>query len=72
MERSSNEPGTHAANEVAVELFLAGELDFVGIPVLIQRVLDQIPLERGDDLEIFLEADRRARELARKGAGKSR
>jgi 1-deoxy-D-xylulose-5-phosphate reductoisomerase len=36
----------NAANEVAVEAFLAGRLGFTGIPALVERVLDTMSAER--------------------------
>jgi 1-deoxy-D-xylulose-5-phosphate reductoisomerase len=51
----------NAANEVAVERFLRGELSFARIPALIEDVLERVrmaPLERLDDV---FEADRAAR-----------
>ncbi len=55
----------NAANEVAVELFLADELHFADIAPFVSSVLDRIPIEHGTDLGLFLEADRRARVAAR-------
>jgi len=56
----------NAANEVAVASFLAGIIEFTDIPPLIEMVLAEIPIERGVELDLFLEADRRARQLAEK------
>ncbi len=63
--------GTHpavlnAANEVAVESFLAGELPFVRIPALIEEVLTQLPMSQAFNLDTILDADRAARVLARR------
>ncbi|MFO7648248.1 MULTISPECIES: 1-deoxy-D-xylulose-5-phosphate reductoisomerase [Halomonas] len=55
----------NAANEVAVEAFLAGQLGFTGIGDLVERVRDSRPVEAADDLETILEADARARHAAR-------
>ncbi|MBB3330596.1 1-deoxy-D-xylulose-5-phosphate reductoisomerase [Halomonas campaniensis] len=55
----------NAANEVAVEAFLAGRLGFTGIADLVERVRDGRPVEAADDLETILEADARARHAAR-------
>lgn len=60
----------NAANEEAVRLFLDDVIGFTGIPALIDAVLNRLPIESGTDLEIFLEADRAARELARETANK--
>lgn len=61
--------GTHpailnAANEVAVAAFLAGELDFPGIPRVIEQVLREIPVSDAEELATILEADRAARVCA--------
>lgn len=63
--------GTHpavlnAANEVAVESFLAGELAFARIPALIEEVLTQLPMSQASNLDTILDADRAARALARR------
>ncbi len=55
----------NAANEVAVEAFLAGNLPFDGIPELIQAALEAQPAMEADSLETVLAADRRAREAVR-------
>ena len=55
----------NAANEVAVEAFLGGRLGFLGIAGLIEAVLEEHVDGPADDLEIVLEADRWARDLAR-------
>jgi 1-deoxy-D-xylulose-5-phosphate reductoisomerase len=54
----------NAANEVAVETFLEGRLDFVDIPKVIERTLAEHPRLPSGDLEAVLEADRQAREIA--------
>ena len=54
----------NAANEVAVAAFLGGRLGFLGIPAVIEAVLDRHGSGPADDLATVLEADRRARELA--------
>ncbi len=56
----------NAANEVAVRAFLAGDLPFSGIYRVIRKVLDAHENLPGDTLEAVLEADRRARQEARK------
>ncbi|MCR9144503.1 MAG: 1-deoxy-D-xylulose-5-phosphate reductoisomerase [bacterium] len=71
-ERGGTAPAIlNAANEEAVRLFLDGQIGFTGIPGLIESVLNALPVESGVQLEIFLEADRAARELARQTAQKS-
>lgn len=54
----------NAANEVAVDAFLAGQLSFPGIGELVERALQTLPVEAGGDLETILAADDRARQLA--------
>ena len=51
----------NAANEVAVESFLAGKLRFDLIPVLVERVLSALPPRAISSLEDVLEADILAR-----------
>ena len=54
----------NAANEIAVERFLANRLRFDEIPRLIEGVLGRIPSRSADSLEEILEIDREARLLA--------
>jgi 1-deoxy-D-xylulose-5-phosphate reductoisomerase len=54
----------NAANEVAVEAFLAGRLGFTGIGDLVARVGDARPVETAPDLETIIEADALARRAA--------
>jgi 1-deoxy-D-xylulose-5-phosphate reductoisomerase len=54
----------NAANEVAVEAFLAGRIGFRMIDQLIARVMDALPHEPVADIPAVLEQDRRARSLA--------
>ncbi|MNC85872.1 1-deoxy-D-xylulose 5-phosphate reductoisomerase [compost metagenome] len=54
----------NAANEVAVERFLAGGLGFMRIPVLIEAVLEQLPLRPIQSLDDVLAADLEARACA--------
>jgi len=53
-----------AANEVAVEAFLAGELAWVGIAEVLTGALEAWPGGQADDVEAVLDADRRARVVA--------
>ncbi|MBR4876656.1 MAG: ABC transporter permease subunit [Rhodocyclaceae bacterium] len=55
----------NAANEVAVEAFLARRLPFPGIAQTIRAVLDALPVAAADSLDALQEADARARETAR-------
>lgn len=59
----------NAANEIAVESFLQGRIRFTGIAELIAGVMESLPAETADDLEIILAADRDARKLARERVG---
>ncbi|PRY70853.1 1-deoxy-D-xylulose 5-phosphate reductoisomerase [Halomonas ventosae] len=54
----------NAANEVAVEAFLAGRLGFTEIDELVARVRDERPVAPAGDLETILEADALARQAA--------
>ncbi|MGE3075869.1 MAG: 1-deoxy-D-xylulose-5-phosphate reductoisomerase [Dehalococcoidia bacterium] len=54
-----------AADEVAVERFMAHEVGFLEIPRIIESVLEKHDNTADPDLETILEADRAARELAR-------
>lgn len=51
----------NAANEIAVEAFLAGELGFTAIPAIIDRVLQQLDIGAPGSLDDVLEIDHRAR-----------
>ncbi|MFP4165693.1 MAG: 1-deoxy-D-xylulose-5-phosphate reductoisomerase [Opitutales bacterium] len=56
----------NAANEVAVERFLAEDLSFLEIPTVIETCLKNIPSASiGASLEDLFETDRETRELAR-------
>ncbi|HEX5802060.1 MAG TPA: 1-deoxy-D-xylulose-5-phosphate reductoisomerase [Azospira sp.] len=55
----------NAANEVAVQAFLDGQLAFTAIPALIAACLDALPAQPLDNLDDVLAADSRARETAR-------
>jgi 1-deoxy-D-xylulose-5-phosphate reductoisomerase len=60
----------NAADEEAVAEFLAGQLPFSGIAVVIEKVLERMqgqPLENIDDV---LNADAEARRLAREEIGR--
>ena len=54
----------NAANEVAVQAFLDGAIGFMEIARIVERVLTQAPIGRGDSLEDIAEADRAARDSA--------
>jgi 1-deoxy-D-xylulose-5-phosphate reductoisomerase len=55
----------NAANEIAVEAFLTGQLTFTVIPRLIERVMDAHPRQGGTSLETVRQVDRWAREYSR-------
>jgi 1-deoxy-D-xylulose-5-phosphate reductoisomerase len=55
----------NAADEIAVEAFLAREISFNGIPRTIEKVLASTQLAHPKTIAEVLIADRRARELAR-------
>jgi 1-deoxy-D-xylulose-5-phosphate reductoisomerase len=54
----------NAANEVAVEQFLAGKLGFMRIPALIEAVLEELPLRPIQAIDDVLGADLEARACA--------
>ena len=54
-----------AANEVVVDEFLKGHVDWVDISVILDATLQRWPGTRAADLGVVLEADRAARETAR-------
>jgi len=54
----------NAANEVAVHAFLAGRLDFLGIPAVVEATLDRLPAAPVRAFESLYEADREARGAA--------
>ncbi|HUZ05607.1 MAG TPA: 1-deoxy-D-xylulose-5-phosphate reductoisomerase [Acidobacteriaceae bacterium] len=54
----------NAADEIAVEAFLAGHIAFTGIPRTIEAVLEQTPHRHPQTIQQVLEADARAREAA--------
>jgi len=64
-ERGTAPAVLNAANEVAVEAFLRGEIDFVEIPLIIEAVRSQIPCEPAPSLAIIQDIDRQARRLSK-------
>ena len=54
----------NAANEVAVEAFLAGRLPFTGIARVIADTLDAVPTGEAANLEAVMAADGEARRAA--------
>ena len=55
----------NAANEIAVEAFLGGEIGFTEIPLIIEAVSAQIPCEAAPTLAIIQDLDRQARRLSK-------
>ncbi len=53
----------NAANEIAVELFLQEKINFLHIPEIISRALDQHEGQEIDSLQTILELDARTRQL---------
>jgi 1-deoxy-D-xylulose-5-phosphate reductoisomerase len=65
MRRGDSAPAAlNAANEVAVEHFLAGRFGFDRIPQLIAAVMEEVPVDSLNSLEDVLEQDRVARRKA--------
>jgi 1-deoxy-D-xylulose-5-phosphate reductoisomerase len=54
----------NAANEVAVHAFLGDRLDFMGIPAVIERTLEQLPAKRVHSFDTLYKADADARRVA--------
>ena len=52
----------NAANEAAVDAFLAGSLSFPGIWHGVERAMDSVPFVEHPTLEQLMEADLRARQ----------
>ena len=62
IEQGGNAPCVlNAANEIAVEAFLKGEIAFVEIPELIRKTLDKIEYKKIENLETLFECDRQTR-----------
>ena len=62
----------NAANEVAVAAFLAGEVSFPRMAGIVEETLEAAGARAAATLEDVLEADREAREIARRKAARSR
>jgi len=56
----------NAANEVAVEAFLAGRIPWISIPDVLKSVLDRHDGGTADSVDAVIDADRRARKVARR------
>jgi 1-deoxy-D-xylulose-5-phosphate reductoisomerase len=71
LERGGTAPALlNAANEVAVESFLAGRLAFTAIAAVIEDVLAAVTVEPLESLEGAWRADREARERAREAVSR--
>lgn len=55
----------NGANEVLVEMFLSGRIDFIDIQNTLERVMEEHVPEHGLDIEGVLEADKRIRDEMR-------
>ena len=60
----------NAADEIAVEAFLAGRLRFTGIPQVIEAVMRQTPDLHPGSMEDILECDRESRQRARQAVAR--
>lgn len=60
----------NAADEIAVEAFLAGRLNFLGIPRVIEEVMRQTSTARLNALEDVFECDLESRRRAREAVGR--
>lgn len=56
----------NAANEIAVQYFLENKASFLQIPQIIEKVLGQMPIIDNPDIHQIDEADKEARNLAKK------
>ncbi|MHB1271161.1 MAG: 1-deoxy-D-xylulose-5-phosphate reductoisomerase [Rhodanobacter sp.] len=56
----------NAANEIAVEAFLAGALPFLSVADVVEAVLTELPAQAVVDVQTLCERDRGAREAARR------
>ncbi len=66
IERGESVPAVlNAANEVAVNAFLAGSIKFTEIPLLLQKVMEEHELKVVHTIEDILKADHWARERAK-------
>ena len=54
----------NAANEVAVNAFLEGELDFFDMNTVIEKTMDSIAFKATPDLNDYVETDSEARKIA--------
>ena len=62
----------NAANEIAVEAFLAGRIRFLDIFAIVEQTLDNARIFNSDDIDSIIEADSNSRELALRQIEKTR
>jgi 1-deoxy-D-xylulose-5-phosphate reductoisomerase len=55
----------NAANEMAVDAFLNERIRFTDIPVVIERCMDSMEVQKAESLEIILDVDKNARTLSK-------
>lgn len=66
LEQGGNSPAVlNAANEIAVEAFLGGNLPFTRIPAVIEQALASVPWSAVETLEDVLAADAASREVSK-------
>jgi 1-deoxy-D-xylulose-5-phosphate reductoisomerase len=53
-----------AADEVAVEAFIAGRIRFPDISAIVEETIERHPIERADSIETIMAADAWARDAA--------
>jgi len=54
----------NAANEVANAAFRRGECSFLGMAEIIEKTMTATPFDKSPDLDVYLQTDREAREIA--------
>ena len=62
----------NAADEIAVEAFLKGEISFPGIAAVVEDTLNAVAVREATSVETILEIDRQSREAARAFADRRR
>ena len=55
----------NAANEIAVTAFLDEGMPYLQIPLIVEKVLNAMPVANADSIELILDVDAQARALAR-------
>ena len=55
----------NAANEIAVTAFLDEDMPYLQIPLVVEKVLNAMPVANADSIELILDVDAQARALAR-------